>query len=303
MTQPTIEAFLAALADRGIRPKKLQADGRIHRCGTERKPRSTNGAYCLHMDGDIPAGWYENHEDGLGVMRWRANTLSTLTPAERIARRRRLERERLQREEEVRQKQATAARRAREIYGRAGLASTDHPYLSGKNIRPHRIRVMDGRLVIPIYDDADEIVNVQYIFADGTKRFLAGGRKRGCFHFMSQFHFAPHLVFIGEGYATMASVYEATAATSITAFDCGNLKPVALALRRKFPDARIAICADNDPPGRSAAEETVRAVSNCIAAWPPREGDDFNDIGDPEEIRTILSQALRRKTGCEADVG
>lgn len=298
-----IEAFLTALADRGIRPRNFQADGRIHRCGTEKKPRSTNGAYCLHMDGERPAGWYQNHEDGLGVTRWHADTLSTLTPAERIATRRRLERERLQREEELRQKQEEAALRAAQIYGRARRASPDHPYLSRKNIRGHAIREMNGRLVIPIFDECGEIVNVQYIFADGTKRFLTGARKRGCFHFIGSICGNHDFIFVGEGYATMASVYEATAVTSITAFDCGNLKPVATTLRRKFPETCIVICADNDPPGRRAAEETVRAVSNCIAAWPPRDGDDFNDIGNPEEVRTILRQALRRKTRCEADVG
>jgi putative DNA primase/helicase len=51
---------------------------------------------------------------------------------------------------------------------------------------------------------------------------------------------------IAEGYATAASVYEATGHAVAVAFYADNLVTVARALWTKLPEARIVICADND---------------------------------------------------------
>jgi len=62
------------------------------------------------------------------------------------------------------------------------------------------------------------------------------------------------------------------------AFNAGNLKPVALALRGKFPDAKIILCADNDRftpgnPGVTKARKAALAVGGRLLV--PR----FDDIG------------------------
>ena len=54
------------------------------------------------------------------------------------------------------------------------------------------------------------------------------------------------------------------------AFDAGNLEPVALALRAKFPHIEITLCADNDMntpgnPGLSRAREAAAAVGGLLA--------------------------------------
>ncbi|MPN61615.1 DNA primase TraC [bioreactor metagenome] len=54
------------------------------------------------------------------------------------------------------------------------------------------------------------------------------------------------------------------------AFDAGNIKPVAQAIRRKFPALCLVICADNDTetagnPGLTAAREAARAVRAALA--------------------------------------
>ena len=304
MTHAAIDAFASALASRGIRPGTIRADGRVHRCGTEKKPRGTNGAYCLYLDQKIPAGWFQNHEDGEGVTRWHADKVSNLTAAERLALRRKIEAQRQERQKAERLRQAKAAERANCIWDSIWRNRQAHDYLRRKNIESHGARTYRGMLTIPLYDACGEITNLQFIAADGAKRFLLGGRKRGCFYALGwQRAVMPSHIFIGEGFSTMASVREATGQLCVVAFDCGNLLPVASVWHRKLPEARIVICADNDAPGRSAAEATAAAVPNCTIALPPCKGDDFNDMQDPEEIRTILRDALRRKTPCGADVG
>ena len=58
------------------------------------------------------------------------------------------------------------------------------------------------------------------------------------------------VICIAEGFATAASIYESTAYATAAAFDAGNLKQVALELRKKFPDVRLIVCADNDSAPR-----------------------------------------------------
>jgi putative DNA primase/helicase len=75
---------------------------------------------------------------------------------------------------------------------------------------------------------------------------------------------------IAEGYATAASIHEATGHAAVVAFNAGNLLPVARALRGKFPDIKIVICADNDAqtsgnPGLTQAKAAAAAVGGFLA--------------------------------------
>ena len=56
-------------------------------------------------------------------------------------------------------------------------------------------------------------------------------------------------ILIAEGYATAASLYEATSLTVAVACDCANLRPVGEALRKKYPAAMLIFCADDDAGG------------------------------------------------------
>lgn len=266
--QAVIDAFLRALAERGIKPGNFRADGKIHRCGTDKKPRSRNGAYCLHLDGKVPAGWLQNHEDGLGVATWRAEHITPMTEAERFFWRKEMERRRAERDAEQHSSNLSAARRAALIWDRAVEISPSHPYLVRKRIKPHCIREYRSLAVVPLFNAVGGLVNLQFIATDGGKKFLTGGEKRGCFHVIGEPDCDPAVVCIGEGFATMATVHEASGYMSVVAFDAGNLLPVALAWRRKLPSARIVICADNDKAGLAAADEAAKTIKNCGVAWP-----------------------------------
>ena len=103
--------------------------------------------------------------------------------------------------------------------------------------------------------------------ADGRKTFLTGGRKRGCYYAIGR---PVDALCIAEGYATAATIHEATGQATACAFDAGNLEPVARALRGKFPRSRITVCADNDAgtqgnPGVRYAEAAARAVRGFLA--------------------------------------
>ncbi|WP_410491114.1 DUF927 domain-containing protein [Aeromonas hydrophila] len=133
-----------------------------------------------------------------------------------------------------------------------------------------------GSMVVTLTNEGGDLVNVQLIRADGTKRYLHGGQKAGAFHRIE----GGALVAICEGYATGLSIHQATGAAVYCAMDCGNLAAVAQIARRQHPKARILLCGDNDAhtqgnPGKTKAEQAAAAIGGLIAL-PPIAGD-WND--------------------------
>ena len=91
-------------------------------------------------------------------------------------------------------------------------------------------------------------------------------------------------------------------AQAYQSFSAGNLETVALALRKKYPGARIVICGDDDwlkkrNAGKLAAEKTAKAVGGILAMpW-------FNPNGHrPKDATDFNDQAKRYSTGDLRDV-
>jgi putative DNA primase/helicase len=114
------------------------------------------------------------------------------------------------------------------------------------------------------------LVSIQFIAADGTKKFKAGGKKKGCDCRMGKYDPAQPIV-VCEGWATGCSIHQATGLHVVVAFDAGNLVPVVERLRTAHPDAVIAIAGDDDafkPENGNkgaAVVEAVCAAFDCVA--------------------------------------
>jgi hypothetical protein len=79
-----VAEFRDAMAGRGIiPPAHIIADGKIHRCDTAARNGKGDAAYLLHLEGSIPAGGFENHQDGFGGENWRADIGRELSAADR----------------------------------------------------------------------------------------------------------------------------------------------------------------------------------------------------------------------------
>ena len=77
---------------------------------------------------------------------------------------------------------------------------------------------------------------------------------------------------ICEGYATGASIHEATGHAVICAMNSGNLSEVAKAARELWPQREIIVAADDDQftdgnPGLTKATAAARSIG---ARWPCR---------------------------------
>jgi putative DNA primase/helicase len=191
---------------------------------------------------------------------------------------------RREREAEGAKRKVEAREKAALIWQAAVTAPEDHPYLVKKGIKAHGLRVHDGALVIPICDGV-ELHSLQFIGPEGDKRFLSGGRVSGCYLLIGNLDGTLCIV---EGYATGASIHEATGCAVAVAFNAGNLLPVARTLCVKFPHLRLIVCADDDAsttgnPGLSKAREAAQAVGALLAVpdfdrTRPDGATDFNDL-------------------------
>ncbi len=271
------------------------------------------------------AGWCKLFDDGLGgcfgdwssgfADNWQTKRDKPFTPAECAAFKRLVAEAKAQAEAERKAKKAEAAAQATAICNVpvSALEATqpaiaDHQYLQRKNIQPHGVKIYygsltisdmacHGALMIPMKLNG-KITSLQFINRDGEKRFLPGGEKGG---FLIGKIEAGKPVCVCEGFATGASIHEATGHAVIVAFDAGNLKKIAAAVRAKNPDLRIIFCADVDESGTGQGKATEAALSvGGLLAIPdfgtgrPERATDFNDMAQLcglEAVRRAVADA------------
>ncbi|MGQ0526671.1 MAG: toprim domain-containing protein [Alphaproteobacteria bacterium] len=272
------EDFKAALEAAGLSMEQnIIADGRLHRFYVKGdKPGSKNGWYVLFGSG-VPAGGFGSWKTG-DKGAWCAKADCYLTPARREKNRQRIIEAHKIREAEEQVRRSAAKDKALTIWKAALPAPDNHPYLLKKRVRNHGLRLHKRLLVIPMCDGDGNLHSLQFIDNSGNKRFLSGGRKKGCYFLIGS---PVESLCIAEGYATAASIYESTGLSAAMALDAGNLMAVAQALRAKFPKMKIILCADNDAatvgnPGLTKARQAAARIGAYLAV-PPCAGD-FNDL-------------------------
>jgi len=271
-------------------PEEIITDGNLHRCPTEHRPRKQNGAYIAHLDKPVTL-WWCNWETGEHDT-WCAEDKQSFTPDELSAWQERQKAIRQQREAECSRRHAEAALLAKKEWDSAKSANPDHPYLKKKGIVPFTdLRQRDdGVLFVPVLNDSGAIQSLQRIYPDGSKRFLVGGKIQGGYFVIQGDGHKP--IAICEGYATGASIHQATGCTVYVAFSANNLQSVALAARKRFPESAIVICADNDETGRKKGEEAAKAVNGrfAVSTFTTGNGTDFNGLHQTENIEAVRSQ-------------
>lgn len=119
-----------------------------------------------------------------------------------------------------------------------------HGYLRRKGgITGFGLRTSRGKLLVPIRSITGELVSVQTITANGTKKFARGSHLEDGFFSVGKMK---RKIFICEGVATALTIFTATREFTVAAMSAGRLLRVAETIRKAYPDAEITICADND---------------------------------------------------------
>lgn len=167
----------------------------------------------------------------------------------------------------------------------------ENEYLARKRIKKHRAIIDETDLHIPIINIRGERVGTQFIEADGKKKFNQGLKPKGCFHVVGGK--ITDFAFLCEGFATAASVHEATGKTAIHCLNASNIIDVIEAIRERKPDIELVIAGDNDAAGRKVCEKAFDQFG-VTSVMPKGEGLDWNDVWvarGPEYTRKALEPA------------
>lgn len=253
------QALGDALAAYGVTWLAIHADGAVHRFDTTDKATGNrNGWYvCPSLEVAVYGFWHtgEQHTVTTG-----GKADPTAAAEARLA----AQRAREQREAERRAQQAKTAEQARRWWATAGAADPSHPYLAKKRLASHGLRQRDEMLLVPLFYDG-ELVNIERIYPDGSKKALFGGRAKGVAGLVGKLAGAER-VLIAEGWATAAALCEAMTLPVVVARNADNLEAVARRLRQRLPDdVTITIAADDDRftegnPGSTKARLAALAI-------------------------------------------
>ncbi|MEN9574770.1 MAG: hypothetical protein RL514_2625 [Verrucomicrobiota bacterium] len=300
MNQST-DSFRAAMRDAGLDyAGALVADGKLHRFKAA-GDKARNSWFIL-FPGTPTAGAFGCWKRGVAE-KW-CERKGQLSPAEQADVRRRWQEAERERARTEKERHAQARKTAPWILDHSAAAIVGHPYLAAKGVQPHGgLRQRRGALVLPLRDASGALHSLQFIGADGQKRFLKGGRVAGCFFSFADEPEGPLVVC--EGYATGASIHEATGFATVCAMNCGNLEAVAESLRAKWPARDIIIAADYDAftkdkagqpfnPGVEAATAAAQSIRARLAipqfADASTQPTDFNDLHQLQGLDTVKTQ-------------
>jgi putative DNA primase/helicase len=114
---------------------------------------------------------------------------------------------------------------------------------------------------------------------------LAGCTIRGCYYPIGG---DKSTVVICEGWATAMSVHEATGFACAVSFGKGGLKPVAMMMKARLPDASIIVAADTDHV--DVANSAALAAGGYVIVPEITDGTDFNDMHLDKGLDAVSAQ-------------
>jgi len=335
MTWANYDDALRQIQGAGLAVTHLDVDtARPVRCRIEGGGREKRGWYCLHdIDLESPKNSGERRRfivGSFGVWRGAEKNTQKISLSRRLlgvglnaqttAAIRARHAESVKRAAAIRvAEQDRAARKAALAWSKylpSNPNGTLPDYLQRKAVHGHGIRYSpsgNGTIAIPMTDAAGKIWGLQIIRGKNRGHKLekqywpAGMNKTGHYHMLG----SPGVVILlVEGYATGATIYEATGLCVVVAFDANNLLAVAQALHKTYPHAHILVCADDDyltegNPGVASAQNAALAVSGSVvkpqfpADRAGKKLTDFNDLasmphGGLHVVRAQIEAALAK---------
>lgn len=301
---PEIQLINAMLSIGITPPDRILMDGKIHRfrSGTNGKQSGDKTGWYVAFNDGVPAGRFGCWRAGLEHS-FRADIGREISAAEEMAIARRLSEARAKREEEQRKTQEAAAISIESIWSSCGHASNEHPYLKRKGVQAHGSRVTgDGRLIVPLFSKDGELASLQYIDNDGGKLYHSGAATKGLSWMIGEY-VEGKAVYLAEGFATAATIHEATNLPCVAAYTASNLLPVTEMLYQQFGQSlELIIVADNDESGigqKYADQASAKFGARVI--MPPVKGDANDYAQSGHDILDLLIPKVDQSWLVQAD--
>ncbi len=280
---------LAQLRDNGLLVSTLYVDtAKVQRCFTLENQREKRGWYWLssitidtepYIVGAF--GIYSGNDNGKQKITLSRQKSDQLTAEQREAIKAQ-QRESQKKAEAERKRQADrTAARAKQAWLKCSATGTSE-YLNKKHVNAYGVRFSpNGSVVIPVMDDRDSIRGLQFVLPLGHERIEKTKRNKefwpagiaisGTYFLVGS---APKdILLIAEGYATGATLHEATGYPVAVVWSANNIMAAAKVLHKKYSRARILICADDDWVQKCDAcgEYTTVATPDCTRCGQPHK--------------------------------
>lgn len=193
------------------------------------------------------------------------------------------------------------AKRSHEEFLAVGVPCKYHKYLEVKNVHAYygvryatqtiteivgdevRTRIAKGDLLIPIISLDKQFKSYQRIDAKGKKLLCRDSSKHKGMFPIGAWNSKTTQVILCEGYATGATLHEATGKTVFVCFDIGNIAAVAKELAEKHPHVEVILASDYDLEKEQAGLINALLLSqqfNFKFVFPNtvKKGSDWNDL-------------------------
>lgn len=313
------QSFLDHLNQLGFKPPSVLRIGHMERFASPQDKRHGKAGWAVYHE--IEQYGNEGQPIGIGVYGsynsfpekdyWTSKSLNLMSDRDRINYNLKIKQAQEQRELEIKINQQAASEKAFKIYSECQNANGDEQYLIKKKILPSagvKVRYSKfpcGELIIPICSGS-KIMSLLYILNDGeyvingepigNKKFLAGGKKAGCYF---KIQGDDSKIFISEGYATGKTIHDATGCTVYVCFDSGNIYEIASIAKLENINSKIVICGDDDKykkdnTGRNKSIQASDGLGiECIFPIFKSEETkptDFNDLMILEGIDAVKNQ-------------
>lgn len=272
------EKELAAAGYQSVGPLKIDGSvwGRLMYDGE--KPSKASGGYKLiqNPDGSLFAN-YGSNKDPLGFRCWRSDKQREMSWQEISAEKSARISHRKFVEEQERIRHERIGRMITKALGGFPIAN-EHPYLADKGIQAHgiKIRPRTGELLIPRFGIDGRIYSLQRIAqkkqgVKSWKGYFKGALGKDLYYPLMAETDDKSVIILAEGFATGASLREATGLPVAVCFDAGALAGVAKGMRGRYLNARIVIAADNDQwvfaPGKKPKDLDTGEIAGDDERW------------------------------------
>lgn len=272
---------IAEMASYGLHVSNIVIGNGITRFSThDKKRKDKSGWYWFDYEDGVLFGAFGCFRD-LETISFTSKSYQSLDSNQRYEINMRIKVKKEEQERQLLADQEIVAAEAQKIFG-SNSDAPSHNYITTKeiNICPN-IKIINNTVYVPLFDYTGKLWNWQRIFNDGSKFYFKpfedkSGRKQGCFFPIDG---KDNIVLICEGYATGATLHQATGQTTICAMDAANVIEVANQLRSnpRFTQSQFIICADNDHNKKNLQKFKDAGLKVIEAPSNEKSGYDFND--------------------------
>ncbi|MDQ1814969.1 hypothetical protein RBA41_16800 [Massilia sp. CCM 9210] len=165
-------------------------------------------------------------------------------------------------------------------------------YLAGKQIDAHGVKFDGDKLIIPLRDIDGKVWSAQTIGPgdDGGATFEKGGRRVGNMHIIGDIK-PGNDVLVAEGYASGASLHQATGKPVVVAFDARNMDAVVDSVKSRHPTVPLHIMADNIGVEKATAAAEKHQVGIAFPEFKTAGTmADFNELHIREGLPAVKEQ-------------